>query len=282
MEKLTQKSFRIKPIIKNKSLNWTKKEDEILLEEAKKNNYRKWKAVAKLIPGKSAIQCASRYHRIRPGINKGQWTNAEDRQLLKFHKIYGNSWSEIAKKMENRTGKQIRDRFLNNFEKSVKKGKFLAQEDKLIIKWHKVFGNSWSKIAEKIEGRTGDMVKNRFYSSLKNFDIKKCGENNGFDIDNRDIYKDAIKKNGNDIELDESDNDSRNYNELIQNFGKNIQITKFKNNQIVKEQSFCLIATVIYTGLNMIKFNKTPSLVNNYFFNGSSFGFGNVNDIHIY
>ena len=159
IEKLSPKQLLSEPILQNKSLNWTKKEDEILLEEAKKNNYRKWKAVAKLIPGKSAIQCASRYNRIKPGINKGQWTNAEDKQLLKFHKIYGNSWSEIAKKMQNRTGKQIRDRFLNNFEKSGKKGRFMAKEDKLIIKWHKVFGNSWSKIAEKIEGRTGEMVK---------------------------------------------------------------------------------------------------------------------------
>ena len=71
IEKSAQKSFISEIINPNKSLNWTKKEDEVLLEEAKKNNYRKWKAVAKLIPGKSAIQCASRYNRIRPGINKG-------------------------------------------------------------------------------------------------------------------------------------------------------------------------------------------------------------------
>ena len=240
------KAFISESIIHNKSLTWTKKEDEILLEEAKKNNYRKWKEVANLIPGKSAIQCASRYHQIRPGINKGQWTNEEDKQLLKFHQIYGNSWSKIAKKMKNRTGKQIRERFLNNFEKSVKKGKFMEQEDKLIIKWHKVFGNSWSKIAEKIEGRTGEMVKNRFYSTLKNYDLKKKEENSIFEINKSYVHEDIIEKNKNQIELEELDDNYENNNELIKNYD-NMQNRSFKIKQIVKEQSFCLIATVIYS-----------------------------------
>ena len=281
IEKLSPKQLLSEPILQNKSLNWTKKEDEILLEEAKKNNYRKWKAVAKLIPGKSAIQCASRYNRIKPGINKGQWTNAEDKQLLKFHKIYGNSWSEIAKKMQNRTGKQIRDRFLNNFEKSVKKGKFLAQEDKLIIKWHKIYGNSWSKIAEKIEGRTGDMVKNRFYSSLKNYDIKNNDENNDFEKSNN-IYEDIIEKNRNLIELEESDDNSENENELLKKLNYDLRNGEIKKIQIVKEQSFCLIATEMYSGCNEINGNKTPIFVNNYIFNNSNIDLSNGIDVYIY
>ena len=148
--------------------------------------------------------------------------------------------------MQNRTGKQIRDRFLNNFEKSVKKGKFMAKEDKLIIKWHKVFGNSWSKIAEKIEGRTGDMVKNRFYSSLKNYDLTTNEENNIFEINNGCIYEDIIEKNRNLIELEELDDNYENDNELSYNYD-DIQNKSFKIKQIVKEQSFCLIASVIYS-----------------------------------
>ena len=183
--------------------------------------------------------------------------------------------------MQNRTGKQIRDRFLNNFEKSVKKGKFMAKEDKLIIKWHKVFGNSWSKIAEKIEGRTGDMVKNRFYSSLKNYDLTKNEENNIFEINNGCIYEDIIEKNRNLIELEELDDNYENDNELSYNYD-DIQNKSFKIKQIVKEQSFCLIATVIYSECNMLNNNKTPTLIFNYIFNNSNIGFGNKNDIDIY
>ena len=70
--------------------------------------------------------------------------------------------------MPQRTGKQIRDRFLNALDNKLKKEKLSFEENKKIIKWYEIFGNSWSKIAKKLKGRTGDMVKNRFYSSLKN------------------------------------------------------------------------------------------------------------------
>jgi high-affinity K+ transport system ATPase subunit B len=37
----------------------------------------------------------------------------------------------------------------------------------MILQYHKQYGNKWSKIAKKMKTRTGDMIKNRFYSSLK-------------------------------------------------------------------------------------------------------------------
>ena len=74
--------------------------------------------------------------------------------------------------MKSRTGKQIRERFLNKHDEKLKKEKFEENEDNLIIKWQKVYGNSWTKIAKKIEGRTGDMIKNR-YNSILNKKLKK-------------------------------------------------------------------------------------------------------------
>ena len=65
-----------------------------------------------------------------------------------------------------RTGKQIRDRYLNSLDKRVIKRKFNNNEDEQIIKLYKKYGNSWSTIAKFLQGRTGDMVKNRFYSKL--------------------------------------------------------------------------------------------------------------------
>ena len=37
----------------------------------------------------------------------------------------------------------------------------------MILKYHEIYGNKWQEIAKKMKARTGDMVKNRFYSSLK-------------------------------------------------------------------------------------------------------------------
>ena len=147
---------------------WSKEEDDILIVKAKDFGYKNWASVASFIPGRSAIQCSVRYKRIQPGLIKGAWTDEEDKELLRLYNYYGKNWSCISKSMPQRTGKQIRDRFLNALDNKLKKEKFSFEENKKIIKWYKIFGNSWSKIAKKLKGRTGDMVKNRFYSSLKN------------------------------------------------------------------------------------------------------------------
>ena len=146
---------------------WTEEEDKILKEKAKEFNYKNWNSIAEFIPGKSSIQCSSRYRRIRPGLVKGPWEKEEDSTLLSLYEKYGKNWAAISKEMPHRTGKQIRDRFINGLDTSYKRGKFSEEEDKMILKYHKQYGNKWSKIAKKMKTRTGDMIKNRFYSSLK-------------------------------------------------------------------------------------------------------------------
>ena len=155
-------------VVPKKPSIWSKEEDEILIVKAKDFGYKNWASVASFIPGRSAIQCSARYKRIQPGLIKGAWTDEEDKELLRLYNYYGRNWSCISKSMPQRTGKQIRDRFLNALDNKLKKEKLSFEENKKIIKWYKIFGNSWSKIAKKLKGRTGDMVKNRFYSSLKN------------------------------------------------------------------------------------------------------------------
>ena len=139
-----------------------------MIEKSKEYGYKNWATVASFIPGRSAIQCSARYKRIQPGLIKGAWTPEEDQELLRLYRYYGKNWSHISKSMPHRTGKQIRDRFLNALDDNLKKDKFTKEEDRKVVKWYKVYGNSWCRIAKKIKGRTGDMVKNRFYSSLKN------------------------------------------------------------------------------------------------------------------
>ena len=173
---------------KKRPINWTKEEDEILIQKTKEHNYKNWSAVASFIPGRTAIQCSARYKRIQPGLIKGAWTPEEDLELLRLYKYYGKNWSNISRSMPQRTGKQIRDRFLNALDDNLKKEKFSLEEDKKVLKWYKVYGNAWSKIAKKIKGRTGDMVKNRFYSSLKNH-IDDINENTKETNDNKFLKK---------------------------------------------------------------------------------------------
>lgn len=166
---------------------WSEEEDKILIEKSKEYGYKNWATVASFIPGRSAIQCSARYKRIQPGLIKGAWTPEEDQELLRLYRYYGKNWSHISKYMPHRTGKQIRDRFLNALDDNLKKDKFTKEEDRKVVKWYKVYGNSWCRIAKKIKGRTGDMVKNRFYSSLKN-------HLDEFDEDEKDIKKKRGRK----------------------------------------------------------------------------------------
>ena len=158
---------KMKNIEVNKPNFWTEEEDRILKEKAEEFNYKNWNSIANFIPGRTSIQCSARYRRIRPGLVKGAWDKEEDNKLLSLYEKYGKNWAAISKEMPHRTGKQIRDRFLNSLDSKFERGKFTEEEDQIIIKYYKIYGNSWAKIAKKLKTRTGDMVKNRFYSSLK-------------------------------------------------------------------------------------------------------------------
>ena len=170
ISKSTNKKIKIK-MVKEPSF-WTEDEDKILMEKAEEYNYKNWNAIANFIPGRTSIQCSARYRRIRPGLIKGAWSKEEDNKLLYLFEKYGRNWAAISKEMPHRTGKQIRDRFLNSLDSKFERGKFTEEEDQLIIKYYKIYGNSWAIIAKKLKTRTGDMVKNRFYSSLKKIIFK--------------------------------------------------------------------------------------------------------------
>jgi hypothetical protein len=147
--------------------NWTNEEDKILLKYAEKFKFKNWKQIAEYLEGRSAIQCSARYKRIRPGIIKGAWTDEEDQLLLQLLKKFGKNWSLISKYMTSRSGKQIRDRYLNSLDPNIVKIKFTPEEDKKILELYTKYGSAWSKIAKEFTQRTGDMIKNRFYSSLR-------------------------------------------------------------------------------------------------------------------
>jgi len=190
---------------------WTEEEDKILKEKAKEFNFKNWKSIANFIPGKNSIQCSARFRRIKPGLIKGPWGKEEDIKLISLYEKYGRNWAAISKEMPQRTGKQIRDRFLNSLDTRYKRGKFSEEEDKAILKYYKIYGNQWAKIAKKIKVRTGDMIKNRFYSSLnkniknnKNFLQKKRKKGTRKYKDNS-----KIKSKNNSNEIDKN-NDEKN------------------------------------------------------------------------
>lgn len=175
MDSLSEKSMQIKENsnqifqilkIKNKK-KWTKEEDLLLIKLAEKHKEKHWKEISRNFQNKNALQCFSRYKRIRPGIVKGSWKKEEDEKILKLVQIYGKSWSKISKILVTKNGKQIRDRFINVLDPDIKKGKFTEEEDKLLIRLYLYYGPKWATISKHYNNRTADMIKNRFHSSIK-------------------------------------------------------------------------------------------------------------------
>ena len=146
---------------------WTKDEDDRLLSYVSNLQGKNWKETAKFIKTKSSCQCSARYKRIRPGIVKGPWSKEDDEEIKQLVALHGKNWTIISKYFSSRNGKQIRDRYLNYLDVTFKKKKFSPEEDKLLLDMYLSNGPKWSLIAANFDRRSGEMVKNRFYSFIR-------------------------------------------------------------------------------------------------------------------
>ncbi|CAK78880.1 unnamed protein product (macronuclear) [Paramecium tetraurelia] len=157
------------PMIKKRIVKiWTPEEDQMLQDCYEKFNGN-WTQVAQAIPGRNQSQCSQRWKRINPNRIKmrKQWTEEEDRQVLRLIQKFGKNWKRIENEMTGRSGKQIRERFINKLDKTINHDPFDEREDEEIYKLYISLGPRWSEISKNLIGRPENSVKNRFYSHIK-------------------------------------------------------------------------------------------------------------------
>ena len=64
---------------------------------------KKWSFIASHLPGRISKQCRERWHnQLNPDVNKAPWSEAEDTIIIETHQKVGNSWAEIAKRLNGR------------------------------------------------------------------------------------------------------------------------------------------------------------------------------------
>ncbi|CAM9781838.1 unnamed protein product, partial [Sphacelaria rigidula] len=76
--------------------------------------------------------------------------------------IFGQRWSTVAEHMPGRLAKQCRERYLNNLDPDLRRGAWSRQEDEKLLQLRGQQNMSFAKIAEQIEGRSYNDVKNRW------------------------------------------------------------------------------------------------------------------------
>lgn len=66
-----------------------------------------------------------------------------------------------------RLGKQCRERWFNHLDPTLKKGKWTAEEDRVILELQKKLGNKWCEISKSLPGRSENATKNRWNSRAR-------------------------------------------------------------------------------------------------------------------
>lgn len=93
----------------------------------------------------------------------------EDRMLLSLVDQHGaKKWTQIAHHLPGRIGKQCRERWHNHLNPLVKRNtQWTSEEEWILYLLNRDKANKWADIANILEGRTDNTIKNHWNSSMK-------------------------------------------------------------------------------------------------------------------
>ena len=101
---------------------WTPDEDELLRIAVERHGAQQWSTIAQQMVARCGKQCRERwFNHLCPTVNKGEWTEEEDRLIAEGVLKFGNRWCEIVKLLPtHRSDNAVKNRYNSNERKRAR------------------------------------------------------------------------------------------------------------------------------------------------------------------
>ncbi|KPJ19168.1 snRNA-activating protein complex subunit 4 [Papilio machaon] len=149
----------------NKSA-WSKNEHTSLQKIAFSNNFQNWEDIAtRLGTKRTGYQCFVYFRTNMNNTFTGQkWTKEEEEYLKRLIDYYREDkyipWGKVATSMENRTKIQVYNKYNRLIEQ--RKGRFLPEEDTVILTCADQFGLDFKRMTNYLPGRSLGQLRIRY------------------------------------------------------------------------------------------------------------------------